>query len=259
MKSKLLSSVVKFAVDNKNTLLTIAEVAGVAACSYLWAKAGMKLKKAKDEDFDSLEKKDRVVETAKIVAVPAAASLATAGVCLFHNYINVKDIAALAALLKMSESKRGDLLEGIRMTAGDKKAEEAKTAESRVMAERIASDGKPWGYTGKGEYPCIDKTTQEKFNSSIESVKAAINEINARLATEEFVPVNDLRLELGLELLGKIGEDNGFPGIPLGGSLLSTDNGNLRFDSILVDGVGPVFVFEYDTKTSPWSDDKIPY
>lgn len=58
---------------------------------------------------------------------------------------------------------------------------------------------------------CCDLTFNTYFESDIESVKKAINEINYRLSTqgEEYVSVNDFYDELGIEHIS-IGESLGW-------------------------------------------------
>ena len=258
MKTKIFAKAASYALAHKNGILTVVEIAGIALTAYTTYKAANKIRDIQeDEGYEELSSKEKAIKIVKAVA-PAVGSAAIAiGACALKDYIRVQDIATGAALLKMSKQKNEDLIEGAKMTVGEKKTKEVEAASRRVAAERIYHDDRPWVNLGPGEHPVIDLNSQLKFKMPVEDVWKGINHINDELNKvksfdEDYITVNDLLFEWNLPRLGSIGDNEGFPAPSQGGRILAIENGNLRVDSMLIDGI-PVMTIDYDTYPCPSS------
>lgn len=262
MKTKIFAKAASYVLAHKNGILTAVEIAGVALTAYATYKAANKIRDIQeDENYKELSSKEKAIKIAKAVTPAAAAVTITVGACLFKDYIRVQDIATGAALLKMSKQKNEDLIEGAKMTVGEKKTKEVEAASRRVAAERIYYDDRPWVNLGPGEHPVIDLNSQSKFKAPVEDVWKGINAINEKMLNlepfdEDYITVNDLLFEWNLPRLGSIGDNEGFPAPCQGGKILAVENGNLWVDSILIDGI-PVMTINYETHPCPSSYRKI--
>ena len=91
--------------------------------------------------------------------------------------------------------------------------------------------------TGNGTTLCFDAVSGRYFQSSMQKIESAKNKINERMLCENYVSLNDLYDELGMEPT-KIGED-------LGWNIFTDRLIDISFSSQLADDGTPCLVMDY--------------
>lgn len=182
------------------------------------------------EDGKRLSKPEIVATTWKCY-VPAAVTGVCSIACLIGaNSINTRRNAALAAAYAISLQDLADYKEKALEVVGPKKEEQIRDAVAQNRFERDNATAMPIITTGKGTVPCYDYLTKRKFESDMETLRKAENNLNLRMRDEYTITLNDFYAELGLDEADEsIGESMGW----------DIDHGyiDLDFYSLLVDGV----------------------
>jgi hypothetical protein len=211
----------KLAKDTKTVLakyspeiLTGIGVAGMVTSTVLAVRATPKaLKHIEDAQY---EKGDNLTFGEKVKAtwkdyIPAVATGVTASACIIGaSSINYKRNAALAAAYTLSETAFSEYKEKIIETIGEKKEQIIKEEIAAEKVQNTPVDAKNVIITGKGTTLCLDVKFKQYFESDIESIRRAVNNLNARLNSgEEYVSLNDFYDELGIDRID-IGEELGW-------------------------------------------------
>lgn len=197
-------------------ILTGIGIAGMITTTILAVKATPKaLTLLEDAEYDKGEplKATEKVKAAWKPYIPAVVTGTVSTACLIGaSSVNARRNAALATAYQLSTTALSEYKEKVVETIGEKK--------EQVIRENIAKDKveknpvnstKEVIITGKGKTLCCDLTFNQYFESDIDSIKKAINEINYRLTTggEEYVSLNDFYDELGVPRID-IGEELGW-------------------------------------------------
>jgi hypothetical protein len=175
--------------------------------------------------------------------VPAAVTGIASTACLIGaNSVNTRRNAALATAYNLSTTALAEYKEKVIDTIGERKEQtiRSKIAEDKLKKE--PADRAKVIVTGAGTTRFYDDISKRRFMSSIDKIKNARNDLNARmLEGEDFISLNDFYYELGLEPIG-YGDDVGW----------NVYNGRrgmiaINLDSAIVDTDGePCIVLEYD-------------
>ena len=175
--------------------------------------------------------------------VPAAVTGIASTTCLIGaNSVNTRRNAALATAYNLSTTALSEYKEKVIDTIGERKEQtiRSKIAEDKLKKEPV--DRAKVIVTGAGTTRFYDDISKRRFMSSIDKIKNARNDLNARmLEGEDFISLNDFYYELGLEPIG-YGDDVGW----------NVYNGRrgmiaINLDSAIVDTDGePCIVLEYD-------------
>lgn len=193
--------------------------------------------KAVDEFRKAATKKDKTIVLAKhyspsvIVMVLSTIGLITVLVC------KNKQIAGLALAAAATEKMYSDYQEAAKETVGEKKELEIrdKLAEKIASENQIPEELKSAIASGNGtDVICQDLWTGRYFISNRQKIDAALNEVNAILNSNDYVSLNALYYQIGLDPV-----DGGVElGWNRGKGLLSFDYpAVLKDDSIPVLGV----------------------
>lgn len=201
-------------VIGKNSPAITAGIAIVAMGGAIFASIRA-TKKVEDALLDAYKEKNKGVETVEeaveltktekaivfarcywpaAVLVLLSASCMIGSVCLANHQIR-----ALAVVASTAESALGEYQKAAVDVIGEKKAEDIKDQvnKNRVMANPPKDD--EIIDTRKGNSLCYDPLSGRYFRSDIDSIRAAINELNTELLDMQFVSVNDYYEALGLE------------------------------------------------------------
>lgn len=183
-------------------ILTGIGIAGWFTTAILVAKATpkalQKLDDAKHEKGEDLTISEKVKATWKCY-IPAVALGATSTACLIGaSRQNLKRNAALATAYKLTETAFAEYKEKVVETLGEKKE---KAVRQKVVKERLEKnpvDNTKVIVTGKGDVLCYDVVFGQYFESNMDSIKKAINEVNYQMLSQQYVSLNDLYSELGI-------------------------------------------------------------
>ena len=229
---------------NSPIILTSIGVAGIFTTSVLAVRATPRAillieeaEKEKNEELTALE----TVKAAWKPYIPAVISGTVSTACIIGaNSVNAKRNAALATAYKLSEEALSIYKDKVIETIGEKKE---KTIQEKVAQEKINSDpveSKTVIVTGSGTTLCYDSITGRYFTSDMESIRKAVNNINERLVSQDYVALNEFYSELKIEHVS-VGWNIGWN--------ISTDGlVEVHYDSALTKDGRPCLVLNYEVE-----------
>lgn len=188
-------------------ILTGLGIAGMIGTTILAVRATPKAlrlieEKKKEERKDKLTVVDTVKATWKCY-IPATISGVTSVACLIGaSSVNASRNAALATAYKLSETALTEYRDKVVETIGEKKETIIQEKIDKDRVEKNPVTNNEVIVTKKGETLCYDYYSGRYFESDIDQVKKAINQLNSMMLRSEYVSLNDLYDELGLEHTG---------------------------------------------------------
>lgn len=235
---------VKVSVDkNMPTILTTLAITGGISTTILAVKATPKalalIEERKQElDIEKLEPLEMVKTTWKCYIPAALTGAFSIGCALGANSEHSKRNAAIAAACKLSETAVIEYKDAVKEVVGEKKAKQVKEQVDKTRIEKNPVGQTQVIVTGKGSTRCYDHLSGRYFESDIERIKRAVNNVNKELLNGMgYSSLNEFYAELSMEPTG-IGEKLGWNVID---GLLDID-----FSSqISEDGV-PCIVIDYN-------------
>lgn len=249
--SGLLKVAERYVTDNAPTLLTAFAVTGTLTTAYLTGKASFK---AADiirdkEHTNALSEIDVDVELttkdkAKLVwkcYIPPAASVAMTICCMVAaNTISASRLAAMATAYAISDKNFSEYKEKVQEMFGEGKESKVRDALAEDAANASAEINVERGHGG--DTLCLDKWTNRWFTSDMQSIRAAVNDLNAGLyrGTDRVATLGDFYNCLGLSE-PRCAEDVGW----------NADAAlDVQFSSVIRDGQ-PVLVMDFATTPFP--------
>lgn len=185
-------------------ILTGIGVAGMITTVVLAVKATPKaldLIEDKKEELDT--DKLTVIDTVKTAwkpYVPAVVTGVLSTVCIIGgNAVGTRRTAALAAAYKISETALHEYKDAIVETVGEEKAKEIKEKIAQNKLDKNPVVEKQIIVTNKGTFLCYDSLSGRYFQSDIETIRKAQNDINDYLFSEDYASLNMFYDFLGLE------------------------------------------------------------
>lgn len=239
----------KFVRDTKRSLvkhspgiLTGIGVSGMVVTTVLAVSATPKalklIEQKKREEHKEKLTPVEVVKTCWKPYVPAAITGVTSMTCIFSACsINARRNAAIATAYKLSETALIEYRDKVVQTVGEKKEQliRDEIAKDHITANPVSQNNII--VTGKGSSRCYDVISGRYFESDIDRIKRAENELNKKLLHEDYVSLNEFYDELGLEHIYPIGDDIGW----------NIDGGmvDINFSSHIAEDGQPCIVVNY--------------
>lgn len=185
-------------------ILTGIGVAGMITTVVLAVKAtpkALELIEDKKEELDA--GKLTVVDTVKTAwkpYVPAVVTGVLSTVCIVGgNAVGTRRTAALAAAYKISETALHEYKDAVVETIGEEKSKEVKEKVAQNKLDKNPVVEKQIIVTNKGTFLCYDSLSGRYFQSDIETIRKAQNDINDYLFSEDYASLNMFYDFLGLE------------------------------------------------------------
>ena len=225
-------------------ILTGIGIAGMITTTVLAVKATPKalqlIADAEEENnYEPLSK----VETVKVAwkpYIPAVVLGTVSTACLIGaSSVSLRRNAALATAYQLSTTALNEYKEKVVETIGEKKEEIIKDKIAKDKVEKNPVSSHDVIITGKGTTLCYDIQFDKYFESDIETIRKAVNNINYRLTggSCEYVSVNDFYDELNIRHI-KVGDNLGW-NIGREGQL------EVDFSAQITDDGRPCIVMEY--------------
>lgn len=222
-------------------ILTGIGIAGMIATVVMAVRATPKAimlvnEKECEQHVEKLPKKE-VVKTCWKCYVPAAITGVTSVACLIGaSSVNARRNAALATAYTISETALREYKEKVVETIGEKKEQTIRDAIAKDKVEQNPVSTKEVIITGVGTTLCLDSISKRYFQSDIETIKKAVNELNRRMYYDVYVSLNEWYDELNLDHIS-IGDELGW----------EINNGfiDIDFSSQLADNGTPCLVLNY--------------
>lgn len=194
----------KFAVDNSPLLLTAAGVTGAVTSVILTGKATFEaaaiLREMEDTPSGNYEPLSNI-EAFKMVwpeYIPAAGTLVlTVAAIIMSHQINTRRAAALAAAYSLSEKAFVEYRAKIVESIGNKKEE---VLRGEIAQEKVANNqqGLKEVIISSGEVLCYDAFSGRYFNSTVELIRQAQNDVNQEVLTNMYCSLSDFYSKIGL-------------------------------------------------------------
>lgn len=197
----------KIAADNSPAILTAIGATGVLTTAYLTGKATFKaaeiIQEAQEkenaaEKGHSLEVKEKfdLVWKLYLPATGMAALSIAAMICA--NHISTRRAAALASAYSIGERAFEEYKKKVVDKIGDKKEQAVRDeiAQDRVnnhplsKSKLVVIDG--------GSTLCLDLHSGRYFNSDMETLRKAVNDLNAQVIAENYASLTDFWGLIGL-------------------------------------------------------------
>lgn len=197
----------KLAIDNSPAILTALGVTGVLTTAYLTGKASFKAAyRIEDEQSQmnahpshyQLENKEKFLLIWKLY-IPAIGTGVVTVVCIIGaNRIGSRRAAALAAAFSISEKAFTEYEEKVieKMGALKERGIHDEIAQDRVSRNPVGE--REIIITGNGEVLCYDSFSGRYFESSMEELKKAQNDINYTILSDGYASVGDFYGKIGL-------------------------------------------------------------
>lgn len=190
-------------VKHSPEILTGLGIAGMIATTILAVKEtpkAIRLLEAKKQELEveKLAAKD-TVKTAWKCYIPAAVTGAASVGCLIGaSSVHLNRNAALTAAYTLSETALREYREKTLETVGEKKEQLIRDAVAQDKVEKRPISSNAVIPTGTGNTRCYDPFTDRYFDSDIDKLRKAENEINSQMLDEGCVSLNDFYYQVGL-------------------------------------------------------------
>ena len=199
----LINGIKKTMIRKSPEILIGIGIAGMITTTVLAVKATPKaivLIHEKEEELGV--EKLTVGETVKTTwkcYIPAVATCAISTACIISSStVHTKRNAAIAAAYELSQKALVDYKDAVIETIGEKKEQivKEKIAENRLKEDPVSK--KEVILTGKGSTLCYESLSGRYFESDMESIKHAVNVLNAQMLDDMYVSLNDFYDLIGL-------------------------------------------------------------
>lgn len=202
----ILKKAEKFTVDNSPMILTIVGVAGVTTSAILAGKGAFKASDIlnahetnlrREGSYEPLTLKEQTKLTWKCY-IPAASTVAvTTAAIVASNHIGTRRAAAVAAAYSLSEKAFAEYREKVVEKMGENKERQVRDdiQQDRVNANPPSNEV----VIMVGKQLCYDSYSGRYFQSDMESVKKAMNDLNHKIINDNYASLSDFYDLLGLE------------------------------------------------------------
>lgn len=224
----------KILKDNSPAILTALGVSGTVTTAYLAGKASFAAAKKLGDDAENMTPKEKAVVVWRLYIPAGISGVITVGCIISATRINSKRAAAAYSILTVSEKAFDEYREKVVERLGERKEKEvrdeiAQDHVNRKPIEQIIM-------TGAGNVLCFEMLTGRYFNSDMETLRKAQNDVNFRLVNELYVPICDFYYLIGLPYTSNSGQIGW-----TSGKLM-----NLEFTTTMSEDSRPCLAFEYN-------------
>ena len=190
--------------ENSPKILTGLGIAGMLTSTVLAVKAtpkALKLIKDRKEELkvDKLEPVEIVKVTWKEYIPTVVTSLSSIACLIFASDINHRRNAALATAYSLSERAFSKYKDKVIETIGERKEKNIHDSIKQDEIKDKKIDSKQVIITSNGDTLCMDSMSGRYFKSNIETIKEVVNKLNRRITLDNYISLNELYSELGLD------------------------------------------------------------
>ena len=233
-----------FVSKHSPEILTGIGTAGLITTTFLAVKATPKALKL-IEEAKKENKKDELTPAETVKAtwkcyIPAATTCIASVACIAGGTsVSMRRNAALATAYKLSETAFAEYKEKVVETIGEKKEEAVREAVDKERIEKNPVSKNEVFITGKGTTLCYDHHSGRYFESDIDRIKRAENNLNKEMlqSMAGYISLNEFYDEIGLERV-PVGDDLGW----------NTMKGliDIHFGSQIADNGTPCIVIDHN-------------
>lgn len=235
--------------DNSPAILTAFGVSGTLTTAYLAAKASFKAAEILEIEKEMVDTHDMIRDTmppldfkekVKIVwklYIPAAVTgVVTIGCIVGATKIGNRRVAAMTAAYSLSERAMNEYKGKVAETLGERKEQNIRDSIAQDRVNQNQPPSREIVLAGSGNILCCELYTGRYFNSDMETLRKAQNQINAKALKELDANLNDFYYLIGLNQTTVSG-DFGWTSDKLM---------ELKFSTVLAEDDRPCLTFEYN-------------
>lgn len=205
-----------FAIQrNSPVILTVLSVAGVAATAWFTHQAALKAQ-AVIRDYEAKDNglwiqataKEKVDLTWRLYTPPVLMAVATASCIIGAHSVNARRQASLLSGLTLSQQALSEYRDKVTETVGE--AKQQKIADETIKQRVLESDEQgDTVHIRPGEVLCHDELTGRFFSCDQETIRRAMNDINAKCNRMDYATLNEFWAKIGLDTTS-LGDMMGF-------------------------------------------------
>lgn len=202
----------RLVADNSPAILTAVGIAGVATTTFLAVKATprawMDIQDAQSERIDPLTKVEVARLTYKYYIPAAASGVVTIAAIIGVNSISSGRNKALLAAYGLSDAAFREYRDKVVETIGANKEQKVMDDVNQDIVNREMPNKQIIIASG-GDVMFLDKMSGRVFESDVETVNRAVNEVNYVIINDMYASLNDFYSKLGLPS-NKMGDEFGW-------------------------------------------------
>lgn len=205
--------------DNSPVILTSMAVAGTLGSVILSAKAGMRAEQeleilntevAEGRASEELLTFQGKVKTTWKLYIPAGLMTGATIACVIGAHsVNTRRNAAIMSAYSLTEKAFQEYKDQVVQQIGEKKEQEVRDAVAKTRMDENPPKDNAVIMVSSGKQLCYDAATGRYFQSDMQSIRRAVNDINAKCLNEVYASQNDFYDLLGLPSVA-VGEDLGW-------------------------------------------------
>lgn len=195
----VVTAVEKTLRDNSPAILTGLGVSGTIVTSYLASKATLGANKMIEQDPKKDLTKKEIFKLVWKHYIPTAISGTVTVACIIGaaRAGNRRTAASMAAY-SLSEKAFTEYKEKVTEQLGKRKEQEIRDGIAQDKVNANPPPSREVTLIGPGNVLCYEIYTGRYFNSDMESLRKAQNDINAKLIRDDYASASDLYIMLGL-------------------------------------------------------------
>jgi len=229
----------KFVVDKSPAILTGMAVAGVITTTFLAVKATpralQEISEAESEFIEPLTVNQKIYLTGHNYIPAVITGVMTISCIIMAQSINASRYAALMGALDASVSEFKQYKDKVTETMGEGKEQKIREAVAQDKVNADPASNREVIITGNGDVLCYDTLSGRYFTSDVESIRKAVNDVNAQILNDGYASVNEFYGRIGLSS-NAIGEELGW----------NTDNLlDVKYDYVAAEDGKPCLALNY--------------
>lgn len=198
-----MSKVKNVLMKNSPLILTSVAATGVAATAILTAQASFKaaeiLRAEEEEAKEELTNEERFKLVWSLYLPAAGVGISTIASIILLNRVGYRRAAAATALYTVTDKAFKEYKDKVVEKIGEKKETELRDEVAQDAVEKNPPKDREVIITGSGNVLCYDSLTGRYFNSDIETIRKAENDINQKVLYEMYASLTDFYELIGLE------------------------------------------------------------
>lgn len=204
--TNMLKPATQFLNDNAPALLTAFGAVGVVGTAVLTGRATFRAAEViREEQIDRnieanhnspLTKTEKVKLVWPLYIGAVSSGVLSCGAIIMSHRISSRRAAMLAAAYALNEKKLEEYQEKVKEKLGIKKEKEARDEINQDQITRVADGGFEFANPLAGKVWIMEAYTGRPFLSTVETVKRAVNDINAEINDAGAVRLSDFYDEL---------------------------------------------------------------
>lgn len=198
----------KLVVDNSPSILTALAITGVVTTAILTGKATFRAAEILAEERVARDGRDKTPcittqEKVKILwknYIPAAsAGVLTIACVVGANHIGTRRAAAVAAAFTISERAFEEYKDKVIERIGEKPEQKIRDEIAQAEIDRTPYVNNPVVVVGDGQVLCFDAFSGRYFNSTMETLRKAENDINFQILHNMYATLDEFYELIGLK------------------------------------------------------------